>query len=404
VVICSRSAGAAHGCVGSALTNGIEDRSDGDSIETSQDGVSRTVAMRTLFMNTSLPDLTRDSEDLYLRILAKVPALSVLMESAEWLDFMPPDLGQMRTYTDRPHCRPHPERTCINEKLKLPDSVLHAIRDKATSIFAALPEDDEKLPEKKELLIRLASDPAWLELYKHKLVRDKPTEQFVHRPSFVNIGYAHTVRLTVAEVRQQIHESIVEIPEEEIQEFIYQLSKRILLPWPEEPRDPVVRQDLAVRYLFHHAYLGAIADSSVLTTEEIGCNFIDRAETAQTLREQAEKLRSFGMERDAKELMRIAHACSYIPDVLYNRWLVSRNRSPSRLRGYIITLAELNKRLFGSVLRGTIASIANVALDLKDSERITDKQVREMLRESERRMGGRSHLRWFPWRGGIRLR
>jgi hypothetical protein len=123
--------------------------------------------MHTLLMNTSLPDLTRDSEGLYLRILAKVPALSVLMESAEWLDFMPPDLGQMRTYTDRPHCRLHPERTCINEKLKLPDSVLHAIRDKATSIFAALPEDDEKLPNKKELLIRLASDPAWLELYKH---------------------------------------------------------------------------------------------------------------------------------------------------------------------------------------------------------------------------------------------
>jgi hypothetical protein len=209
------------------------------------------------------------------------------------------------------------------------------------------------------------------------------------------------VRLTVAAVRQQIHGSIVEIPEEEIQEFIYQLSKRILLPWPEEPRDPVVRQDLAVRYLFHHAYLSAMAVSSVITTEEIWCNFIDRAETAQTLREQAKKLRSFGMERDAKELMRIAHVCSNIPDILYNRWLVSRNRSPSQLRGYVITLAELNKRLFGNVLRSTIASIANVALDLKDSERITDKQVREMLRESERRMGGRSHLRWFPWRGGL---
>ena len=54
-----------------------------------------------------------------------------------------------------------------------------------------------------------------------------------------------------------------EIPEEEIQEFIYQLSKRILLPWPEDTSGSwTVRQDLAVRYLFHHAYLGAIADSS----------------------------------------------------------------------------------------------------------------------------------------------
>jgi hypothetical protein len=344
--------------------------------------------MRTLLMNTLLPDLTRDS--LFLRILEKVPALSVLMESAEWLDFMPLDLGQMRTYTDRPHCRPHPEPTCINEKLKLPDGVRNAIRDKATSIFATLPEDDEKLAAKKELLIRLASDPLWLELYKHRRVRGEPTEKFVHSPFLFNIGYAHTVRLTAAEVRQQIHQSVEEISEEEIQEFIYQLSKRILLPWPEEPRDPVVRQDLAVRYLFHHAYLGALADSSVLTTEEIGRNFDDRAETEQTLREQAEKLRLFGMERDAWEVMRIAHACSNIPDVLDNRWLVSRNRSPSRLRAYVITLAELNTRLFGSVLRSTIASIANVALDLKDSERITDKRVREMLRKPERRMGGRS--------------
>jgi hypothetical protein len=356
--------------------------------------------MRILLKNTSLPDLSRDSNSLFLQILEKVADLSVLMETAEWLDFIPPDLAQMRTYTHRPHSHPHPSgRTCINGTLQLPDGALNAIRDKAISMFAELVEDDDKFSERKELLIRLASDSAWYELCKHKRVGYKSTEEFVYHPCFVNIGYAYTVRLTVAEVRQQLHDSIEKIPEEEIQEFIYQLSKRVLLPWPKAPTDPVARQDLAVRYLFHHAYLTYLAGAPVLTTEEIISHFHEYEATVQTLREQAEKLASFGLKRHAEELRRIAFDCSSRnTDALDNRWLVDRKRGSNRLRAYVITLAELNKRLFGAPLYSTLASIANAAFELKNTARLDAARVREMLRGGELAMAGRNNRRRFtPW-------
>jgi hypothetical protein len=130
-------------------------------------------------------------------------------------------------------------------------------------------ENDDEFSEKKELLIRLASASAWNELYKHKRVGHKSTEEFVHDPWFADISCAYIERLTVDEIRQQLHGSSETIPEQEIQEFINQLSTRVLLPQPKEPTDPLARQDLAVRYLFHHAYLTYFAGASVLPTEEI---------------------------------------------------------------------------------------------------------------------------------------
>jgi hypothetical protein len=359
--------------------------------------------MSVLLKNTSLPDLSRDS-DPFLKILETVPDLSVLMETAEWLDFISPDLAQIRTYTHRSPSHSHRRgRDCINGTLQLADGVHKSIRDKAISIFAEV-EDDDRSSESKELLIRLASDLAWHELYKHKRVSNKPTEEFVHSPSFVNIGYAHTARLTVAEVRQQLHDAIDEnpgekIPEEEIQEFIYQLSKKVLLPWPKEPTDPVARQDLAVRYLFHHAYLTYLAGAPVLTREEITSHFNDFQATVETLREQAEKLASFGFERHAEELRRIAFDCSSRnTDALENRWIVSRERTSSRLRAYVFTLAELNKRLFRAPLYGTLASIANAAFKLKNPTRLDAARVREMLRGPKPRIAGRDISRHFtPW-------
>jgi hypothetical protein len=354
--------------------------------------------MRILLENTELPDLSRDWNSLFLQILDKVPDLSVLMETAEWLDFIPPELDQIRTYTHRARSKPHPRgRTSISRTLQLPGGVPNAIRDKANSIFAEL-ENDDKFSERKELLIRLAS-ASWNELYKHKRVGNKPTEAFFYDPCFVNIGYAYTVRLTVAEVRQQLHDSIEKIPEEEIQEFIYQLSTHVLLPWPKEPIDCVARQDLAVRYLFHHAYLTYLAGAPVLTTEETTSHFQEYEATMQTLREQAEKLASFGLNRHAYEVRRIVYECSLRKsDALNNRWLVDRKAGDDRLRAYVITLAELNKRLFRTTFYSTLASIANAAFELKDAARLDDGRVREMLRGRQLVMAGRNvRQRFTPW-------
>jgi hypothetical protein len=360
----------------------------------------------------------------FLRILESVPPLSVLLESAEWLDFMPPDLGQVRTYTGRrgqpPHCPRGSGR--IEVTLDLPDWLPHAVRDKALSIFAALTENDEEATatptengdedtatptenddedtatltenddeatEKKKLLLRLASDSrmmeVWQELYKYKRASNSGTKEFVYKPSFHEIGCAHTARLTVAEIRRQIEDSDKKVTEEDIEEFICHLSPQYLQPWPEAPRDPQASLDLAVRYIFQHAYLSALVKAPILTTQEIVENFHERIATADQLRKEADKLKSYGMEDDAWTLIRIAQNCEENIrtgnlDNLCDRWIVDRDRSTSHLRAYVITLAALTRKLFGNPLHGTLARIANVAFDLAGGTSITGGQVHEMLR------------------------
>jgi hypothetical protein len=351
--------------------------------------------MRILLENTSLPDVSRDSSYSSLAILEKVPDLAVLMEAAEWLDFIPPALDQIETYTHRSPSKPRPlGHTRISRELQLPDGIPHAIRDKANSIFAESVENDDNFSERKELLSRLASDSAWYELYKHKRVGNNSTEEFVHNPWFADISRTYTERLTVAEIRQQLHDSWV--PEEEIQEFIYQLSTRVLLPCPKAPTDGVARQDLAVRYLFHHAYLTYLGGASVLTTEELMNCSQDFYATGRALREQAKKLDSYGLKRHADEVRKIAYECSLRKkDALNNRWLVARKAGDDRLRAYVITLAELNKRLFLSPLYSTLTSIANAAFGLKDRGRL---DAREMLRGRSHAMTGRNNgRRVVPW-------
>jgi hypothetical protein len=343
----------------------------------------------------------------FLRILESVPPLSVLLESAEWLDFMPPDLGQVRTYTGRRRQPPHCPRGSgrIEVTLDLPDWLPHAVRDKALSIFAALTENDgeatatptengDEATEKKKLLLRLASDSrmmeVWQELYK-KRASNSGTKEFVYKPSFHEIRCAHTARLTVAEIRRQIEDSDKNVTEEDIEEFICHLSPQWLQPWPEVPRDPQASLDLAVRYIFQHAYLSALVKAPILTTEEIVENFHERIATADQLRKAADKLKSYGLEDDAWTLIRIAQNCEENIrtgnlDNLCDRWIVGRNRSPSHLRAYVITLAALTRKLFGNALHGTLARIANVALDLRERTEITGAQVKEMLRGRRPRM------------------
>jgi hypothetical protein len=109
-------------------------------------------------------------------------------------------------------------------------------------------------------------------------------------------------------------------------------------------------------------------------------NFSERTATADRLLKEADKLKSYGMENDALTLIRIARNCQENFDSMRDRWIVDRNRSPSHLRAYVITLAELTRKLFGNPLHGTLARIANVAFDLADGTSITGEQVHEMLR------------------------
>jgi hypothetical protein len=339
-----------------------------------------------------LHDLWPDPSYLRSPVLETVPSLSVLLESAELLDFMPPNLWAVRTYTRRQRTRSASVSTPINSKLELPERLPTAVRDKALRMFTTLVQDDDDANDaaaKRELLIRLASDPraltVWLELYKENRSPGRGTKKFFYKPSFQKIGAAHITRLTAVELRKQFKGLRDEFPEfpitsEPLVEFIERLPTIVYYPQPEEPVDPQARQDLAVQYLFHHAYLSALVEKSVVTGQEIASNFVGRTETAHRLFKEADSLRSFGMEREALELVRIAIACQDNVEILSDRWIVGRKRSDNRLRAYVITLAELTKKLFGKPLYGSLASLATVAFNLADAAGITDAQVREILR------------------------
>jgi hypothetical protein len=307
--------------------------------------------MRTRLMFSWLPDfLELYSDDQYVQILEEIPSLSTLMESAEWLDFIPPHLCRRETYMVPPSRRTssHPQRARLSETIELPDT-LPAIKDKALSILATLPENDDKIAEKTALLIRLASDPIWREYYRNSQ-ETKGGIAFVHSATFYGIGLAHTVRLTIEEIWRHIDENGcgAGLSEEEADELINYLSGKSLKPQPAAPQNPEARQDLAVRYIFHQAYLTALADSSVLTEPEFSHYVKERYHIYDQLLEAAKKLRSFGLERQASELARIARACN--PSLsnntdLDNRWIVTRNRTAGRVRAYVFTLATSRRKI-----------------------------------------------------------
>jgi hypothetical protein len=319
------------------------------------------------------------------------PPLKELLKTVEWLDFLDPDISKIYTYArsatkekkiGKKHLTREPSilhyTGCGTNTLELPDWLPPAVKEKVSSIYTNM-SDQAEATDQIDLLFRLARDPrmknVWNELYKKTRLPEENTERFVHRPFFWGIGCAKALRLKAAEFRVPPDESVENI--ERLDEDIGTL----LINIPKEPTDLQERQDLAVQYFFHHAYLTALVDSPVLTFVEMERLYKERELSARRLRTEADKLRSFGMKVEAKELTRIALECEKNTSYLYNVWILYRQRTDNRLRGYVLTLAELNKQLFTTPLYGTLATITNVAFN---RTKITGQQVREMLRGGQR--------------------
>jgi hypothetical protein len=97
-------------------------------------------------MRNLLHDLSPNPNSPFSPILKKVPTLSVLLELAKWLDFVPPDLQQMRTYTPRQHALWSSSTfrdwaaECTNFPRKVAEAALaHVVGDK---VEAAYPRGD----------------------------------------------------------------------------------------------------------------------------------------------------------------------------------------------------------------------------------------------------------------------
>src|ERR1039458_3954637 len=305
------------------------------------------------------------------------PPLEELLKTVEWLDFLDPEISKIYTYA-RSKYKPSilHDTACGTNTLELPDWLPQAVKEKVSSIYTNIC-DQAKATDRIDLLIRLASDRrmknVWAELYKKTRLPEEDTEQFVHPPFFGVRGCAKALRLKAAEISVWPDESA-----ENIERLIEEIDSS-LIATPKEPTDLQKRQDLAVQYFFHHAYLTALVDAPVLTRAETERLHKEHKSSARRLRAEADKMRSFGMKVEAEELMRIALQCEKNLTFFHNHWIVHRQRTDKRLRGYVLTLAELNKRLFRTPLYGTLAAVANVAFNRSNKSEITGQQVREML-------------------------
>jgi hypothetical protein len=143
-------------------------------------------------------------------------------------------------------------------------------------------------------------------------------------------------------------------------------------------------RDEGQRQFFRHAFFYAATNwigPSVISRSELNERKAPYAQAAEKLEALAKTLRSLGCTTYADQLKEMAPNVREDwrePDDDF--WIVQRDRGPTELRRYIAELANFNRIVFGSVLYGTVATVANVAFDLKEQKRITGEQVRQILR------------------------
>jgi hypothetical protein len=143
-------------------------------------------------------------------------------------------------------------------------------------------------------------------------------------------------------------------------------------------------RDEGQRQFFRHAFFYAAinwAGPSVMSRSELNERKAPYARAAEKLEALAKTLRLLHCSEYADQLEEMAFNVREAwrePDDDF--WIVQRDRGPTELRRYIAELANFNRIVFGSVLYGTVATVANVAFDLKEQKRITGEQVRQILR------------------------
>jgi hypothetical protein len=101
-----------------------------------------------------------------------------------------------------------------------------------------------------------------------------------------------------------------------------------------------------------------------------------------------EELRELGLKSDLSEIEReLRELRFHVKQFDSSPFRVERDTGDERLRGFAIAVGFRTKELFGFSLNGVIATLANVALNRSD---VTDKQIREMRRNYERRSPAKS--------------
>jgi hypothetical protein len=178
---------------------------------------------------------------------------------------------------------------------------------------------------------------------------------------------------------------------EEVWRYLYRKRRAKYAPteefenpaWPQLPDEREVRakQDKAAAYLFRSAFQLAFHPVEYATEADAMELVNELFSVADELRKQEDRLCELGRFELATELEEIRKKCeedaNWSTPLRDEHFPIERHTEDDQLRAYVMELAQVTQWLFGKAMRGTLARIAQAALDRKD---VTPEAVREMLR------------------------
>jgi hypothetical protein len=262
--------------------------------------------------------------------------------------------------------------------IRLPDWLPPVV--KSTAIFIFDRELTEGAPDDIEVLNRLSSDSrmhgVWRELKRN--TKSNSSKRYLSPYEYYPNRLAEWKRTKASELRRKrgaFNEATARLVEGEAQ-LLERKQSPTEAPWPE--------QDCALSWFFICAYEAAKNRRKILSRAEIDQLMKEFLTTSKQLEGLSETLRSFGMEKEAAELKRIAsdlvhEALNVEPDAELRGHIFKRERTDPELRSYVIRIATVNRVMFGAPLYGTVGATTEVALDLKKNT-INGHRVREILR------------------------
>jgi hypothetical protein len=259
--------------------------------------------------------------------------------------------------------------------LEFEDWVPAAVRDEARKIQAET--SSQKDPVKAaSLLSRLTSNTrmkaVWAEFNKRKRDNYKSTDQYVNRMYMTNASRAPRLRKEASWIRDhgpnkhKIDSFFMDLEAEQLERSSY--DPLLHTPWTE--------QELGMQFFLWKVHDAAL-DIKLYLKRDVPV--LRRA--AEQLRELAAKLQPLHV--DCRALGEVAVSCDNaarmrdVDPTDENPTVMVREASDPKLRTYVVELSGVTTWLCGKNMRGTIANVANVALDRED---ITDRDVGGILR------------------------
>jgi hypothetical protein len=255
-----------------------------------------------------------------------------------------------------------------------------AICEKATELWLRLPT--EKDPVKAQRVLEgLIANPkmgdVWGEIYRRKR---NNRGQFFNPARLTNASKAAALREKARDLRKKSSKKDVE--DANFLDFEATLIERL----PEFPASPD-EQDRAAQLFLTRAYRIALDSEQEMLSDQLSrvSKLRNISERLRTLARELEGLGEYVFPYYAEKLEDVADDCEddakvMTPNLVNSPWLIIRERGDLRLRTLVAKLAYCTFHLFLKILPSTIATVTNVVQECEDTDLVSKKMTRDIVR------------------------